>query len=224
MTNKQPSSTRSLHVRLKTARGRTVSSQRWLIRQLNDPYVQKSKLDGYRSRSAYKLIEIDDKYKILKRGFTVIDLGAAPGGWSQVSLKRVGPQGKVFGIDLTPIEPLEGAHLICGDFSDLEKQAEIKTFLKGPVHVVLSDMAAPSTGHPQTDHMRIMDLAENAFLFTQEVLGKGGSFIAKVLQGGTEKELLLLLKKHFAKVCHFKPPASRSDSAEMYVIALGFRP
>jgi 23S rRNA (uridine2552-2'-O)-methyltransferase len=224
MTAKKLSSGRPLFVRLKTARGRTVSSQRWLMRQLNDPYVQQSKIDGYRSRSAYKLVEIDEKFKILKPGLTVVDLGAAPGGWTQVSLEKVGPKGRVVGIDLTPMEPLEGATLICGDFCDLEKIEEIKTYLEGTVNVVLSDMAAPSTGHPQTDHMRIMALAEEAFLFAQEVLGRGGTFVAKVLQGGTEKELLQLLKKHFEKVCHFKPPASRSDSAEMYVIALGFRP
>lgn len=224
MTTKKSSSGRPLFVRLKTARGRTVSSQRWLMRQLNDPYVQQSKVDGYRSRAAYKLIEIDEKFKILKPGLRVVDLGAAPGGWTQVSLEKVGLKGQVVGIDLMPMEPIEGATLMCGDFCDLEKIEEIKAHVKGRVSVVLSDMAAPSTGHSQTDHMRIMALAEEAFLFAQEVLETGGSFVAKVLQGGTEKELLQLLKKHFEKVCHFKPPASRSDSAEMYVIALGFRP
>lgn len=194
------------------------------MRQLNDPYVQQAKVDGYRSRSAYKLLELDEKFKILKSGLTVVDLGAAPGGWTQVSLEKVGLKGNVVGIDLMPMDSIEGATLICGDFCDLEKIEEIKAHLQGTVHVVLSDMAAPSTGHPQTDHIRIMGLAEEAFLFAQEVLGRGGSFIAKVLQGGTEKELLQLLKKHFEKVCHFKPPASRSDSAEMYVVALGFRP
>ena len=224
MTTKKSSSGRPLFVRLKTARGRTVSSQRWLMRQLNDPYVQQSKVDGYRSRAAYKLIEIDEKFKIFKVGLRVVDLGAAPGGWTQVSVEKVGLKGQVVGIDLMPMEPIEGATLMCGDFSDLEKIEEIKAHVKGRVRVVLSDMAAPSTGHSQTDHMRIMALAEEAFLFAQEVLETGGSFVAKVLQGGTEKELLQLLKKHFEKVCHFKPPASRSDSAEMYVIALGFRP
>ena len=224
MTTKKSSSGRPLFVRLKTARGRTVSSQRWLMRQLNDPYVQQSKVDGYRSRAAYKLIEIDEKFKIFKVGLRVVDLGAAPGGWTQVSVEKVGLKGQVVGIDLMPMEPIEGATLMCGDFCDLEKIEEIKAHVKGRVRVVLSDMAAPSTGHSQTDHMRIMALAEEAFLFAQEVLETGGSFVAKVLQGGTEKELLQLLKKHFEKVCHFKPPASRSDSAEMYVIALGFRP
>lgn len=224
MISKKLSNPRPLTVKLKKARGRTVSSQRWLMRQLNDPYVQRSKIEGYRSRAAYKLIEIDEKFKLLKSGSIVVDLGAAPGGWTQVCLAKVGPKGQVVGIDLTPIEPLSKATLICGDFCDGEKMAEIKSHLKGPVHVVLSDMAASSTGHSQTDHIRIMALAEEAFLFAQEVLGHGGAFVAKVLQGGTEKELLQLLKKNFEKVCHFKPPASRSDSAEMYVIATGFHP
>lgn len=224
MTVKKSSSGRPLFVRLKTARGRTVSSQRWLMRQLNDPYVQQSKIDGYRSRAAYKLIEINEKFKILKSGFSVVDLGAAPGGWTQVALAKVGEKGRVVGMDLIPIDPIGEAHLIFGDFCDEQKIEELKTLLKGPVNLVLSDMAASSTGHPQTDHMRIMALAEEAFLFAQEVLAKEGSFVAKVLQGGTEKELLQLLKKHFEKVYHFKPPASRSDSAEMYVVAIGFRP
>lgn len=221
---KKLTSARPLFTRLKTARGRTVSSQRWLTRQLNDPYVLKAREAGYRSRAAYKLIEINEKFKIFKLGANVVDLGAAPGGWTQVSLEKVGSKGCVIGIDLTPMDPIEGAQLICGDFYDPHTGEEIRSYLKGSVNVVLSDMAAPSTGHPQTDHMRIMDLAEGAFLFSQEVLGRGGSFVAKVLQGGTERELLQLLKKNFEKVCHFKPLASRSDSAEMYVIALGFRP
>lgn len=223
MVVKKASSGRPLFIRLKTARGRTVSSQRWLMRQLNDPYVQQSKREGYRSRAAYKLIEINEKFKILKSGCTVVDLGAAPGGWTQVALEKVGERGCVVGIDLTPVEPLGSAHLICGDFCDGDKMEELKAFLKGPAHVVLSDMAASSTGHPGTDHLRIMALAEEAFLFAQEVLAPGGSFVAKVLQGGTEKELLQTLKTNFEKVSHFKPPASRSDSAEMYVVAVGFR-
>lgn len=221
---KKSSPQRSLFVRVKTAKGRTVSSQKWLQRQLNDPYVQKAKREGYRSRAAYKLLEIDEKFKILKPGFQVVDLGAAPGGWVQVALERVGSKGRVVGIDLVPIDPLPKAHLICGDFSDTQKIEELKSLLMGPVNVVLSDMAASSTGHSPTDHMRIMALAEEAFLFAQEVLKPGGVFVAKVLRGGTEKELLQGLKKHFEKVSHFKPPASRSDSAEMYVVAIGFRP
>jgi 23S rRNA (uridine2552-2'-O)-methyltransferase len=216
------SSGRPLFVRLKSSRGRTISSQRWLTRQLNDPYVQQAKLDGYRSRAAYKLIEIDEKFKILKRGSIVVDLGAAPGGWTQVALERVGDKGTVIGVDITPMEPLTGAHLMCGDFCDLAVVAALKEALGKPAHVVLSDMAASSTGHPQTDHIRIMGLAEEAFVFCQEVLEKGGSFVAKVLQGGTEKDLLMLLKKHFEKVVHFKPPSSRKESAEMYVVALRF--
>lgn len=218
------SSGRSLTVRVKSSRGRTISSQRWLARQLNDPYVQKAKKEGYRSRAAYKLSEIDDKFRFLKPGVHVVDLGAAPGGWTQIALERVGPKGLVIGVDLMSMEPLLGAHLICGDFFDAKVLEELKSKLMGLVHVVLSDMAAPSTGHPQTDHIRIMALAEEAFAFAQEVLVQGGSFVAKVLRGGTEKELLVLLKKHFEKVTHFKPPASRSDSAEIYVIALGYRP
>jgi 23S rRNA (uridine2552-2'-O)-methyltransferase len=223
MTTKS-STGRPLSVRLKTARGRKISSQIWLTRQLNDPYVQKAKKAGYRSRAAYKLIEIDDKFKILKPRSRVVDLGAAPGGWTQVTLERIGSHGQVIGIDLTPMEPLVGAHLICGDFCDPQILETLKAALGGPVTVVLSDMAASSTGHTPTDHMRIMALAEEAFLFAQEVLEKGGAFVVKVLRGGTEKELLALLKKHFEKVSHFKPPASRADSAEMYVIAIGFRP
>lgn len=221
---KKTSSGRPLFVRLKTARGRTTSSQKWLLRQLNDPYIQKAKVAGYRSRAAYKLIEIDDKFKILKPGARVVDLGAAPGGWTQVVLERVGPKGRVVGVDLTPMEPLKGVHFICGDFCDPRIIEELKAAIEGPANVVLSDMASPSTGHPQTDHLRIMSLAEEAFAFAQDVLEKGGAFVVKVLRGGTEKELLGLLKTHFEKVIHYKPPASRADSAEMYVVALGFRP
>lgn len=221
---KKTSSGRSLSVRLKSTRNLTLSSQRWLTRQLNDPYVQKAKAAGYRSRASYKLIEIDDKFKILKPGAHVVDLGAAPGGWTQVAVERVGETGFVVGVDLTLVEPITGATLICGDFNDPQVQEKLKTILKEPVQIVLSDMAASSTGHSQTDHLRIMALAEEAFIFAQEVLEKGGVFIAKVLQGGTEKELLMLLKRHFEKVIHFKPPSSRADSAEIYVIAIGFRP
>lgn len=222
MTQPPPRSPRPLTVRLKSTRKRTVSSQRWLTRQLNDPYVHKAKLAGYRSRAAYKLIEIDDKFKLFKPGSAVVDLGAAPGGWTQVACERVGTQGLVVGIDLTPMDPLAGSTLLCGDFNAPEMQVRLKDLLEKPIDVVLSDMAASSTGHPQTDHLRIMMLAEEAFFFAQETLKIGGSFVAKVLQGGAEKTLLTLLKTHFKKVSHFKPPASRSDSAEMYVIALGY--
>jgi 23S rRNA (uridine2552-2'-O)-methyltransferase len=221
---KKISSGRPLTVRLKSTRGKSTSSQRWLSRQLNDPYVQKAKVAGYRSRAAYKLIEIDDKFHILKPGIIVVDLGAAPGGWTQVAAQRIGAKGKVVGIDLTPVEPIEGTILLCGDFLDSQVLNQLKQELTGPVNVVLSDMAAPSTGHSQTDHIRIMVLAEEAFAFAKDVLGEGGAFVAKVLRGGTEKDLLALLKHHFEKVVHFKPPSSRADSAEMYVVALGYHP
>lgn len=223
MKNKNTSG-RPLSVRLKTARGRKLSSQLWLTRQLNDPYVQLAKKANYRSRAAYKLREIDDKFKILKPGAKVVDLGATPGGWCQVALERVGSKGKVIAIDLNPMEPLKDVHFICGDFTDPTVLKALKEALGGPVNVVLSDMAASSTGHTQTDHLRIMALAEEAYLFAQEVLEVDGSLVIKVLRGGAEKEILTLMKKHFKKVTHFKPPASRSDSAEMYVIAIGFHP
>lgn len=219
---KKSSSTRPLKVRLKTTRKRTVSSQRWLTRQLNDPYVHKAKAEGYRSRAAYKLIEIDDKFHLLKPGALVVDLGAAPGGWSQVALKRAG-KGWVIGIDLAPIDALEGAQFIAGDFTDPQTLQQLKNLFSDKIQVVLSDMAASSTGHPPTDHLRIMGLAEEAFAFAQEELAPGGAFVAKVLRGGTEATLLNKLKQHFDKVTHFKPPSSRKDSAEMYVVALGFR-
>ena len=222
--DKKSSSGRPLSIRLKTARGRKISSQLWLQRQLNDPYVQKAKLAGYRSRAAYKLREIDDKFKILKKGGKVVDLGAAPGGWIQVSLERVRPGGFVLGVDLTPVVPIEGATLICGDFYDPQVVQQLKSLLQGGADVVLSDMAASSTGHPQTDHLRMMALAEEAFCFAKDVLKEEGAFVVKVLRGGTEKELLELLKKHFKKVMHYKPPSSRANSAEMYVVATGFRP
>lgn len=221
---KKSSSSRPLFVRLKSARKRTTSSQRWLTRQLNDPYVQKAKAAGYRSRAAFKLIEINDKFHLLKPGAVVVDLGAAPGGWTQVALEKVGKKGRVVGLDLTPIEPLGEALLLCGDFTDPQILDHLREQVPEKAHVVLSDMAASSTGHSPTDHLRIMALAEEAFLFAQDVLAPGGAFVAKVLRGGTEKELLTLLKRHFDKVVHFKPPSSRSDSAEMYVIGLSFRP
>lgn len=220
---KKTSSSRPLSVRLKSKRKRTLSSQRWLTRQLNDPYVQQAKAAGYRSRAAYKLIEINDKFHILKPRATVVDLGAAPGGWTQVALEKVGPKGQVIGLDLTPMDPIGEALLLCGDFTDPNVFEELRKHVPDKAQVVLSDMAASSTGHPATDHLRIMALAEEAFMFAQEVLAPGGAFVAKVLRGGTEKELLTLLKRHFDKVVHFKPPSSRSDSAEMYVIGLSFR-
>ncbi len=221
------SSTRELKQRVKTARGRKNSSTLWLQRQLNDPYVAAARRDGYRSRAAYKLIEIDDKHHILKPGMRVVDLGAAPGGWTQIAGKRCGAAnnrgGEVVGIDLLPVEPLAGATLLEMDFMADEAPDELKRLTGGPADVVLSDMAASATGHKPTDHLRIMHLCELALEFATEVLKPGGSFLAKVLQGGAEKDLMTMLRTNFKVVRHVKPKASRSDSAEMYVLATGFK-
>jgi 23S rRNA (uridine2552-2'-O)-methyltransferase len=218
---------RQMKQRLRTARGRTTSSQLWLQRQLNDPYVAAARRLGRRSRAAFKLIEIDDKYRFLKPGARVIDLGAAPGGWSQVAAERVHAtdgKGQVIAIDYLPMEPVPGVDIIQLDFLDDKAPELLKARLRdGAADVVLSDMAAPTTGHAGTDHLRIMGLAETAASFAAEVLSPGGAFLCKVLQGGTERGLLDRLKKSYAVVRHIKPPASRSDSAEMYVFATGFR-
>ena len=218
---------RLLKVRVKTAAKRSVSSARWLERQLNDPYVAASKREGFRSRAAYKLIEIDDKYKILKPGQRVVDLGAAPGGWSQVAadrVKSIDGRGQVVAIDYLGMEPLAGVEIVELDFTDETAEEKLKSLLRdGGADVVLSDMAAPTVGHAKTDHLRIMGLAEAAAVFACEVLAPGGAFVCKVFQGGTEKDLLDILKTSFAVVRHVKPPASRSDSAELYVVATGFR-
>ncbi len=214
---------RGLHTRVKTAKGRRLSSTRWLQRQLNDPYVQEAKRLGYRSRAAFKLIELDDKFGFLKKNAKVIDLGAAPGGWTQVAMERIGEGGHVIGIDLLEMEAIPGADLIQGDFLDDDAPERLNALLGGQADVVLSDMAAASTGHPQTDHLRIMGLLEVAADFAADVLAPGGAFVGKVLQGGTENELLAALKRDFKTVKHAKPPASRSDSAEVYVVATGFR-
>lgn len=214
---------RGLTVRVKTAGKRSQSSTRWLQRQLNDPYVAEAKKQGYRSRAAFKLLQLDDKFHFLKPGARVIDLGAAPGGWCQVAVDRVGERGKVIGIDLLAMDPIPGADLIQMDFMSDEAPRELKRRLDGLADVVLSDMAASSTGHARTDHLKIMALAETAYDFAKDVLAKGGVFICKVLQGGATGELLTQLKRDFAEVKHVKPPASRSDSAEIYVVALGFR-
>ena len=222
---------RDLRVRVKTAKGRKLSSTRWLDRQLNDPYVVQAKRDGYRGRAAYKLAEIDDRFRFLVPGARVVDLGCAPGGWCQVAVKRVNAlaeksgkaRGRVIGVDLQAVEPIAGAEIIRQDFLEEGADDRVKALLDGEADVVLSDMAAAATGHRPTDHMRIMALAEAAAHFAFDVLTEGGSFAAKVLHGGTERDLLTLLKRHFAKVSHFKPPASRADSAEMYVVATGFR-
>jgi 23S rRNA (uridine2552-2'-O)-methyltransferase len=217
---------RGATVRVKTARGRTVSSQRWLQRQLNDPYVAEAKKRGYRSRAAFKLLQLDDQFRFLKTGARVVDLGAAPGGWTQVAVERVHPErgkGVVVGIDLTPVEPIAGATVLAKDFYDDDAPQILTAELGGPADVVLSDMAASATGDPQIDHLRIMGLAEAAHDFAAEVLKPGGTFVAKVLRGGTERTLLERLKRDFARVKHVKPEASRADSAEMYVVATGFR-
>ncbi len=216
-----------LRVRVKTAAKRSTSSARWLERQLNDPYVAASKREGFRSRAAYKLIEIDDKYRILKPGQRVVDLGAAPGGWSQVAadrVKSIDGRGQVVAIDYLGMEPLAGVEIVQLDFTDESAEEKLKALLRGgAADVVLSDMAAPTVGHAKTDHLRIMGLAEAAAVFARDVLTPGGAFLCKVFQGGTEKDLLDLLKTSFAVVRHVKPPASRSDSAELYVLASGFR-
>ncbi len=218
---------RHMNVRLKTATGRTSSSQRWLERQLNDPYVAAAKRDGWRSRAAFKLIEIDDKHHILKSGQRVVDLGAAPGGWSQVAAKRTKAEegkGQVVAIDYLEFDPIPGVEIVQQDFMDNSAPDRLKALLRdGGADVVLSDMAAPTTGHASTDHLRIMALAEAAVAFAVEVLQPGGAFLCKMFQGGSERDLLTLLKQRFKIVRHIKPPASRSDSAELYVLATGFK-
>ena len=208
--------------RVKTARGRTASSVRWLERQLNDPYVKQAKADGYRSRAAYKLIELDEKYALLKGAQRVVDLGVAPGGWAQVVRKKA-PRAAVVGIDLLPTEPLDGVILFQLDFMADEAPAALAEALDGAPDLVLSDMAANTVGHKQTDHLRTMGLVEAAAWFAVENLAEGGAFVAKVLAGGTDSDLLTLLKQHFRTVKHAKPPASRKGSSEWYVIAQGFK-
>jgi 23S rRNA (uridine2552-2'-O)-methyltransferase len=205
---------------------RTASSRRWLERQLSDPYVRRAKQEGYRSRAAYKLAEIDDKYRLLKPGSRVVDLGAAPGGWSQVAAKRVGAaagKGRVVAIDLLEMAPVPGVEFLHLDFLDPAAPGRLKELLGGPADLVLCDMAAPATGHRKTDHLRVVGLVEAAAEFAREVLAPGGAFLAKVIQGGTEASLLAELKRAFVTVRHVKPPASRADSAELYVLATGFR-
>ncbi len=223
MSTKSGSGVRNLKQRVKTANKRSLSSQKWLERQLNDPYVARAKREGYRSRAAFKLIEMDEKYHILKAGQRIVDLGAAPGGWSQIAAKKVGPKGKVIGIDLLPIDPMPGVEFIQLDFLDESAPGKLIDLLGGPADVVMSDMAANTTGHKKTDHLRIIGLAEAAIEFAREILAPGGAFVAKVFQGGTESQLLNDLKRDFAVVRHVKPAASRADSAELYVLATGFR-
>ncbi|WP_254070413.1 RlmE family RNA methyltransferase [Acidisphaera sp. L21] len=219
--SKTPAAPRGLEVRLRTARGRTTTQQGWLQRQLNDPYVRAAQAQGWRSRAAFKLMELDDRYSLIHRGSRIIDLGAAPGGWSQVAVKR--GCGAIVGVDLLEIPSVTGVRFIHGDFMDPDMPDRLRAELGGPADLVMSDMAPNTTGHTMTDHVRIVALAELALDFALQTLAPGGSFIAKVLQGGSEKQLLDPMKRAFASVRHAKPPASRKDSSEMYVVAKGFR-
>ncbi len=222
---------RDLKVKVKTARGRKLSSTRWLERQLNDPYVKRAQADGYRGRAAYKILELDDKFRFLVPGARIVDLGCAPGGWCQVAVKRVNALGEksgkrigtVLGIDLQEVEPVAGAETYVLDFMEDDADQKVKDWLGGKADVVMSDMAAASSGHKQTDHLRIMALCETAAYFAFDVLEEGGTFVAKVLAGGAEGDLQKLLKQKFTKVANVKPPASRSDSSEKFVVATGFR-
>ena len=222
---------RDLKVKVKSARGRSVSQVRWLQRQLNDPYVKRAQSEGYRGRAAFKILELDDKYGFLKPGVRVVDLGCAPGGWCQVAARRVNalgdkknkPKGSVLGVDLQDVEPVAGAEIYQLDFLEDAADLKVKDWLGGTADVVMSDMAAASSGHKQTDHLRIISLCEAAAYFAFDVLEEGGTFVAKVLAGGAEGELQKLLKQRFAKVANVKPPASRADSSEKFVVALGYR-
>jgi 23S rRNA (uridine2552-2'-O)-methyltransferase len=208
--------------RVRTARGRTASSTRWLERQLNDPYVRRAKADNYRSRAAYKLLELDERFGLLKGVTAVVDLGIAPGGWSQVVRRRVS-RAKVVGIDLLPTDPIDGVEILQMDFMDDSAPEKLKAALGSEADLVLSDMAANTVGHPQTDHLRTMALVEAGMEFAKEILKPGGAYIAKVLAGGADHDLVAELKRHFSTVKHAKPPASRKDSSEWYVIAQGFK-
>ena len=214
---------RQLTVRVKRARRRKPSSTEWLIRQLNDPYVAEAKRQGYRSRAAFKLQQLDERFHLLRRSARVVDLGCAPGGWSQIAAEHIGAGGAVVGVDLSVTDSLPGVILLHGDFRDEAIQAQIRDALGGPADLVLSDMAAPATGHAATDHLRVVALAEDAFALARTLLKPGGAFVAKVFQGGATGDLLAALKKAFAEVRHAKPAASRAESAETYVVAKGFR-
>ncbi len=222
---------RDLRTRVKTARGRKMSSTRWLDRQLNDPYVRRARAEGYRGRAAFKILELDDKYGFLTPGARVVDLGCAPGGWCQVAVPRINalgdrpdkPRGRIIGIDLQQVEPIPGAELHVLDFLEEGADARVKSWLGGKADVVMSDMAASASGHKQTDHLRIIALCQAAAEFAFEVLEQGGTFVAKVLAGGAEGELQRILKQKFEKVANVKPPASRADSSEKFVVATRFR-
>ena len=220
-----------LRVKVKKAKGKTVAQVRWLERQLNDPYVKRAKSEGYRGRAAFKIIELDDKYRFLVPGARVVDLGCAPGGWCQVAVKRTNALGekkgksigRVIGVDLQEVEPIAGADIHQLDFLEENADEKVKEWLDGPADVVMSDMAAASSGHKQTDHLRIIALCEAAAYFSFDVLEEGGTFVAKVLAGGAEGNLQKILKQRFSKVSHLKPPASRADSSEKFVVATGYR-
>lgn len=210
-------------IRVRSTRGRTASSRRWLERQLNDPYVHAAKTKGYRSRAAFKLIELDSKFHFLKKGARILDLGAAPGGWSQVAAQRIGETGNIVAIDILEMEPIPGARVFHGDLTDPEIPDQLKMALGGPADVVLSDMAASTTGHRATDHLRTTALLEAALDLAVDVLRPGGVFVGKVFQGGATGDLLARIKKNFSDVKHVKPPASRSESVELYLVAQGFK-
>lgn len=222
---------RDLRVRVKTAKGRRLSSKLWLERQLNDPYVARAKREGYRGRAAFKILELDDKYRFLVPGARVVDLGCAPGGWCQVAVDRVNALGeksgksvgKVLGVDLQEVDPIAGAEIHVLDFLEEGADQKVKDWLGGPADVVMSDMAASSSGHKGTDHLRIVALVEAALALAFDVLEPGGTFVAKVLAGGAEADMQTMLKRSFDKVVNVKPPASRSDSSEKFVVATGFR-
>ncbi|MEA3012020.1 MAG: rRNA (uridine2552-2-O)-methyltransferase [Sphingomonadales bacterium] len=222
MTRPPTSANSGLRIRVKTAKGRKVGSTRWLERQLNDPYVKRAKAEGYRSRAAYKLIELDERFGFLKGAKRIVDLGIAPGGWTQVARQRL-PQAVIVGIDLLPIDPIEGATILLMDFMDDAAPDRLREALGGPADLILSDMAANTVGHPQTDHLRTMGLVEAALDFAAGILQPGGAFVAKVLAGGADSGLVAELKRRFATVKHAKPPASRKGSSEWYVVAQGFK-
>jgi 23S rRNA (uridine2552-2'-O)-methyltransferase len=220
-TGKGPGAPRGLAVPVRSTRGRSAASQRWLARQLNDPYVAAAKAQGWRSRAAFKLIELDERFKLIRPGLRVVDLGAAPGGWTQAALQR--GAASVVALDLLPMEPVRGATVLQGDFTDPAAVAQVEAALGGKADLVLSDMAPNTTGHGATDHLRIMALAEAALDFALAVLAEDGAFVAKVFQGGSEREMLARMKHAFGSVRHAKPPASRKESSELYVVATGFR-
>ena len=221
MKGRKSPAPRGLAVTVRTAKSRSAASRRWLTRQLNDPYVAAAKQQGFRSRAAYKLVELDERFRLIRRGSLVVDLGVAPGGWTQAAVQR--GAARVVAVDLLAVDPVAGAVMLQGDFTEPEVQQALMAELGGKADLVLSDMAPNTTGHAATDHLRIMALAEAALAFAIDVLAEGGGFVAKVFQGGAEKAMLERLKRHFASVRHAKPPASRKESSELYVVATGFR-